>query len=139
MTDSEIIENLSKIDDELACAYEDCPIYRKNLSACTDGKEVCFALSEAKKLINRQKAEIERLKTFCKNSQTATKYWHEKAKKFESMVSQNEGVLPEYEKLIKFEAIKEFVERLCEDRLSNDPVVIAVKVELKEMVGDSDE
>ena len=35
----------------------------------------------------------------------------------------------------KSEAIKEFAERLCEGRLSNDPVVIAVKVELKEMVG----
>lgn len=34
---------------------------------------------------------------------------------------------------IKSEAIKEFAERLCEGRVSNDPVVIAVKVELKEM------
>lgn len=33
------------------------------------------------------------------------------------------------------EAVKEFAERLCADRVSNDPVVIAVKVELKEMVG----
>ena len=38
---------------------------------------------------------------------------------------------------LKAEAYKEFAERLCEDRLSNDPVVIAVKVELKEMVGDN--
>ena len=36
------------------------------------------------------------------------------------------------------EAIKEFAERLCDGRVSNDPVVIAVKCELKEMVGDSD-
>lgn len=34
---------------------------------------------------------------------------------------------------IKFEAIKEFAERICKDRVSNDPVVIAVKVELAEM------
>ena len=34
---------------------------------------------------------------------------------------------------IRHEAIKEFAERLCEGRVSNDPVVIAVKVELKEM------
>ena len=32
----------------------------------------------------------------------------------------------------KTEAVKEFAERLCEGRVSNDPVVIAVKVALKE-------
>lgn len=37
---------------------------------------------------------------------------------------------------LRAEAVKEFAERLCEDRVSNDPVVIAVKVELKEMVGE---
>lgn len=42
-------------------------------------------------LINRQKAENDRLK---------------------GMVSQNEGVLPQYEALIKSEAIREFAERL---------------------------
>ncbi len=31
---------------------------------------------------------------------------------------------------------KEFVEKCCEGRVSNDPVVIAVKAKLKEMVGD---
>ena len=36
-----------------------------------------------------------------------------------------------YTKQIKAEAIKEFAERLCEGRVSNDPVVIAVKVELE--------
>ena len=35
---------------------------------------------------------------------------------------------------IKVEAYKEFAERLCKDRLQNDPVVIAAQVELKEMV-----
>jgi hypothetical protein len=30
--------------------------------------------------------------------------------------------------------VREFAERLCEDRVSNDPVVIAVKVELKELI-----
>jgi hypothetical protein len=35
--------------------------------------------------------------------------------------------------LTKEEAVKEFAERLCADRVSNDPVVIAVKAELKEM------
>lgn len=97
MTDSEIIENLSKIDDELACAYEDCPIYRKNLGACADGKEVCLCLSEAKKLIKHQKTEIERLKTSNDALRMAIeicKGWEERA---------------------KAEAIKEFAERLKEN------------------------
>lgn len=36
---------------------------------------------------------------------------------------------------VKSEAIKEFAERLCKGRVKNDPVVIAVKSELKEMEG----
>ena len=39
-------------------------------------------------------------------------------------------------KTAKSESVKEFAERLCEDRVSNDPVVIAAKCLLKEMVGD---
>lgn len=42
-----------------------------------------------------------------------------------------------HQKWIEYRAIKEFAERLCADRVSNDPVVIAVKAELKEMVGDA--
>jgi hypothetical protein len=34
-------------------------------------------------------------------------------------------------KQAKAEAVKEFAERLCEGRVSNDPVVIAMKVELE--------
>ena len=39
-------------------------------------------------------------------------------------------------KIIKSEAIKDFVDRVCEGRVSNDPVVISVKAELKEVVGE---
>lgn len=35
--------------------------------------------------------------------------------------------------------VKEFAERLCEGRVSNDPVVIVVNVELKEMLSRKDE
>lgn len=52
-------------------------------------------------LINRQKAEIERLK---------------------DMVAQNEGVLPRYERFIKAEAIKEFAERLKQTRVDLDGI-----------------
>lgn len=40
-------------------------------------------------------------------------------------------IIPYNDEQIKAEAVKEFAERLCKDRVSNDPVVIAVKVELK--------
>ena len=36
------------------------------------------------------------------------------------------------------EAVKDFAEILCKDRISNDPVVIAVKIELKEWLGDTE-
>lgn len=36
-----------------------------------------------------------------------------------------------FRRTIKTEAIKEFADNLCEGRVSNDPVVIAVKTELK--------
>lgn len=36
------------------------------------------------------------------------------------------------------EAVREFAERVCKDRVSNDPVVIAVKSELKEMAGNKE-
>ena len=39
---------------------------------------------------------------------------------------------------IKAEAVKEFAESLCKDRVSNDPVVIAVQIELKEWLGDKE-
>lgn len=38
----------------------------------------------------------------------------------------------------KQEAIKEFAERLCENRVSNDAVVIAAKCLVKEMVGEGE-
>ena len=66
-------------------------------------------------IINRQQAEIERLN---------------------NNISAMATTLSNSAKATRNEAIKEFAERLCEGRLSNDPIVIAVKCELKEMVGD---
>ena len=42
----------------------------------------------------------------------------------------------EFRKSIKSSVINEFAERLCDGRVSNDPVVISVKAELKEVVGE---
>lgn len=62
--------------------------------------------------INRQNAEIEDLRARNRRACKCT---------------------PKIIRIERAEAIKEFAERLCEDRLSNDPVVIAVKTELKMM------
>ena len=39
---------------------------------------------------------------------------------------------------VRTETVKEFAESLCKDRVSNDPVVIAVKIELKEWLGETE-
>ena len=107
MTDSEIVKALEHCIGEGECMS--CP---ENPHKWDYGHCIIDLMQNAFSLITRQQAEIERLKTACENTQTATKYWHERSKKFESMVSQNEGVLPEYEQLIKSEARREFAERL---------------------------
>ena len=84
---------------------------------------------------------------FCPHCGTSLRNSKEKAKsditeKYPHCVLSSNGAiltesLKEYDKLIadiSAEAVKEFAERLCEGRVSNDPVVIAVNCELKEMV-----
>ena len=51
----------------------------------------------------------------------------------EDFESIKETIISNLDNEIKSEAIKEFAERLCKGRVENDPVVIAVKSELKEM------
>ena len=68
---------------------------------------------------DRQKAEIERLKI-------------ENLELVKQIVFEPEEINFTINKA-KSEAIKEFAERLCDGRVANDPVIIAVKAELKEM------
>ena len=92
-------------DNDIIKALECCCITPANCKECPLGvidNADCFRTvihKNALDLINRQKAEIERLK---------------------GMVSQNEGVLPQYEAFIKAEAIKEFAERLKASAFSCD-------------------
>ena len=105
MTDNEIIKALECCASECFNACDNCPFYKQ----CENDEQLSkFALD----LINRQQAEIERLRYNL------------------------EAVLNE--RADHSEAIKEFAEKLCKGRASNDPVVIAVKAELKEMVGDTE-
>lgn len=109
MTDKEIIKALECIASKKDVLCKNCTYNKYHLMECHR-----TASKDAIDLINRQQAEIERLQT--ENNQFAD---------IGKMYSE-----------IKTEAIKEFAERLCEGGISNDPVVIAVKAELKEMVGE---
>lgn len=125
MTDNEIIKAwdiLAKLDffggqragREL---WNEKPVDVQNEDIENFKKDIAFL----KEFINRQKAEIEFLKQDALTP-VVTKIGDE--------VARGEK--------IKAEAIKEYVEKLCEDRVPNDPIVIEAKCLLKEMVGDND-
>lgn len=130
-TDEEIIKALmchfnEELDEEpFQCV--DCPLYNDISPSCTEALK-----SYVLDLINRQKAEIERLKECPK------------------CVYEYDGEVTEYcvqgpcsnfknVEQIKAEAYKEFAERLCEGKVSNDKTVIEAKVLLKEMVGENND
>ena len=106
-------------DKDIIKALEHCVNERSCIGCIAYSPRGCQGIDEGTlNIINRQKAEIERLEEL-----------------LDSSVSSERNTIDNipYERA---EAIKEFAERLCKDRVSNDPVVIAVKVELKEMVGE---
>ncbi len=131
MTDNEIIKALECCGKNppicIECSYKG----KCNRKDCYD-----YLKSDALDLIARQKAEIERLKT-----ENKLLIENDISNKYPICVSVEKGriytrTLEDYDELIgdiSSEGIKEFAERLCEDRLSNDSVVIAVKTELKMM------
>lgn len=142
-TDEEIIETLE------CCAYSDgCE--RCQCSKQCDGAE---HLINALDLINRQKAEIERLRSELSN--TRRKALLEASSKFAGhsnyhgdtilckLICMAEGqevgiAIPLDMSEMKANAYKEFAERLCEGKVSNDKTVIEAKVLLKEMVGEEE-
>ena len=97
----------------------------KALELCNEGEDDACVLcpyahtpncynesgKDALDLINRQKTEVDDLREIV-------------------FMDRSEAI-----KLLKAEAIKEFAERLCEGRVSNDPVVIAVRCLLKDEDG----
>ena len=138
MTVNEIIKALECCYVEDSCPNcNECPI--KN--AC----DYYGVIDEVFSLINRQKVEIERLQMDNKQLQSdvinANQNWdHIKGLwecEKEKVDSAKQKVICACKmlKTAKSEAIKEFAERLCDGRVSNDPVVIAVKVELEKTEG----
>ena len=139
MTDEQIIKALECCvnDDEgvLGFCNNGCPLFGKNAN-CPE-----VLRKNALDLINRQKVEIEEFKKVIDNM--ADKLVQKDAE-IEKSVKTIDGLIVgqktlfEREKTAKSKAIKEFAERVCEGRVANDPVVIAVNCELKEMVGEKD-
>lgn len=120
MEDNEIIKALKCCNSNFAECPKECPMYTTKFNEktnCIDENNGIMAL--ALDLINRQKAEIERLTA----ERDVLKGWERLIKA--------ESHAPIIKKA-KSEARKEFAKRLCEGRVSNDPVVIAVKAALKE-------
>ena len=127
-TDEEVIRVLECCSNLYCVDY--CPF--KRIDHC-ESKMSIAALD----LIKRQKAEIEELKE--KNFENekplndrvveAVNAVSEAHRKYERAL---EGQIKTIE-TAKAEAIKEFVERLCEGRVSNDPVVISARYLLKEI------
>lgn len=107
-------------DEEIIKALECCAdtASAREMFFTYKGIPLRYLFAETLDLINRQKEEVERLEVYRK------------------LNDELEDELAEtYDKLetARAEAIKEFAERLCEGRVSNDPVRIAVQVEYNQI------
>lgn len=126
MTDNEIIKALEYCftNDFGKTNCNKCAFYTATAKCMDDMQNAVIDL------INRQREEIERLqkgnKLLSENADTAFQDGLNEAQELYALQVEGE---------IKSEAIKDFAERLCKGRVSNDPVVIAVRAELKEMDG----
>ena len=81
--------------------------------------------------IQKQKAEIERLTEELDGETVKNMRLGHEIERLEAEGLQLNRIFMDFVNKQKFEAIKEFAERLCDGRVSNDPVVIAVKTELQ--------
>ena len=102
-------------------------------------------LARLNKQVAEQKAEIEKLEIELKAMRGAANSYKAEVERFKGLqkdgffnllgnclvYSKNLKDYNDMRKGLKSEAIKEFAEMLCDGRVSNDPVVIAVKTELK--------
>lgn len=102
-------------DKEIIKALEVCTSEMQNCEICPllGNCDPLFLDSRALDLISRQQTEIERFKI------------------------EKEELIKAYRE-IQVSNLMAFVKSLCKDRVSNDPVVIAAQVELKEWLGDTE-
>lgn len=152
MTDAEIkkaLECCYDLDSSAIC--HQCPLYQTE--NCRDG----YLGLQALHLINRQKAEIEKLRTANDNLGSILIGFMDEVSKWESKHGLDVSELPliairgeakEVVDKIKVEAINEFAERLADEAYDNDlydrgsnpinaiPINILLQVK-KEMIGDN--
>ena len=117
-------DDFKKADDLIARLHKYCFFQQVRTGENCGFEEYDFEFLHD--FINRQKAEIERYQKEHKEFCIRLGYLHSLELKVMERADE-----------IKAEAVKEFVERVVEGRLEDNPVVIAVKCELKEMVGES--
>lgn len=90
-------------------------------------------------LIKRLKEENEGLASLCVAKDVIINDQNSEIKKLKEISILNGfKVVNRERKLIRAEATKDLAERLCKGRVSNDPIVIAVKAELKIIEGGVD-
>lgn len=127
MNDNEIVKALECCMGMIEGECEECPMCNKEY--CKDA-----LMGYSRNLINRLQADQEAL---INGQESLQKYIAD----LQAEIERLQGVIDSFTDIgklyseIKSEARKEFAERLCEGRVSNDPVVIAVKVELEMMDG----
>ena len=142
MTDEQIIKALECCatddgDDCFQCPYGNI-VYKPGNGGCVNR-----CRKDALDLINRQKEKIKEFDGKIVIQQGMIDYqkaeieqWKEEANRWQNaFVGECMLTSCEAKSEIAVETIKEFAERLCKGRVENDPVVIAVKSELKEMEG----
>ena len=102
------------------------------------GQVLSALFREALDLINRQEEKLEAVKSLNYLQLEELESSKAEIEKLEQNLANVTATMAKCECCIiaRAEAITEFAERLCEDRVSNDPVVIAVKTELKMMKGE---
>lgn len=90
-------------------------------------------------LINRQQADIEKNENIIRLADKTIETANAEIERLKTNLNiELENYATEYDNKIKAEAYREFAERLCEGRVSNDNIVILAKCLLKELVGEDE-
>lgn len=120
MTDlkqEDVMRALECCTNKQRCDCDNCPYV--NRYHCTN-----VVLQDALALLREKDKEIERLQADAIQHELDMHY---------SVCREENAMQRGYEK-----AVSEFAERLCEGRVSNDPVVIAARVAAKELKGEKE-
>ncbi len=123
MTDNEIIKALKVC--HITCGCSECP-YEKAPDDCVETLK-----RDALDLINRQKAEIERLHAEIERLHKEVGYWEAETKEARADIDQAVA-----------EAVKEFAERLIDEKSYPHPNELNTRIvyvsDIQEMVGDTE-